>query len=63
MPYGVPGFNYDQATSGYNHTHHSQVDTYDHAIPADIEQAATVMAVNAYQWASADTLLARGAIQ
>jgi carboxypeptidase Q len=63
LPYGVPGFNYDQATSGYNHTHHSQVDTYDHAIPADIEQAATVMAVNAYQWASADTLLARGAIQ
>jgi carboxypeptidase Q len=60
---GVPAFNYDQVTLGYNHTHHSQVDTYDHVSPADIAQAATVMAVNAYQWASADSLLARGPIQ
>jgi hypothetical protein len=63
LPYGVPAFNYDQATLGYNHTHHSQVDTYDHVSPSDLAQAATVMAVNAYQWASADTLLARGPIQ
>jgi Zn-dependent M28 family amino/carboxypeptidase len=63
LPYGVPAFNYDQTTLGYNHTHHSQVDTYDHVSPSDLAQAATVMAVNAYQWASADTLLARGPIQ
>jgi hypothetical protein len=63
LPYGVPSFNYDQETLGYNHTHHSQVDTYDHAVPDDVAQAATVMAVNAYQWASADTLLTRGPIQ
>jgi carboxypeptidase Q len=63
LPYGVPAFNYDQATLGYNHTHHSQVDTYDHASPEDLAQVATVMAVNAYQWASADTLLARGPVQ
>jgi hypothetical protein len=63
LPYGVPAFNYDQETRGYGHTHHSQVDTYDHALPDDLAQAATVMAVNAYQLASADTLLARGPVQ
>jgi carboxypeptidase Q len=63
LPYGVPAFNYDQLTLGYNHTHHSQVDTYEHVSPSDLAQAATVMAVNAYQWASADTLLARGPVQ
>src|SRR3954451_16234586 len=29
LPYGVPGFNFDQISRGYNHTHHSQTDTYD----------------------------------
>ena len=60
LPFGVPGFNYDQETRGYNHTHHSQVDTYDHALPADIAQAATVMAINAYELANAGILLPRG---
>ncbi len=46
---GVPSFNYDQLTRGYNHTHHSQVDDYDHTVPGDIAQAATIMAVNAWQ--------------
>jgi carboxypeptidase Q len=59
VPYSVPVFNYDQVTLGYNHTHHSQVDTFDHVSASDLAQAATVMAVNAYQWASTDTLLAR----
>jgi hypothetical protein len=63
LPYGVPSFNYDQETRGYNHTHHSQVDAYDHVLPDDLAQAATIMAVNAYQWASADTLLTRGPVQ
>ena len=43
IPYGVPGFNFDQETRGYNHTHHSQVDTYDHAVPCDLIQASAVM--------------------
>ena len=60
LPYGVPSFNYDQLTRGYNHTHHSQVDTFDHAVPDDLAQAATVMAVNAYELANAPALLARG---
>jgi len=58
--YGVPAFNYDQLTRGYNHTHHSQVDDLDHAIPGDIAQAATVMAINAWQLANQPALLARG---
>lgn len=61
LPYGVPSFNYDQETRGYGHTHHSQVDTFDHALPEDLAQAATVMAVNAYELAEADELLPRGA--
>jgi carboxypeptidase Q len=63
LPYGVPAFNYDQAQLGYPHTHHTQIDTYEHASPAGVGQAATVMAVNAYQWASATTLAPRGPIQ
>ncbi|MEP6494853.1 MAG: M20/M25/M40 family metallo-hydrolase [bacterium] len=60
LPYGVPGFNYDQATVGYNHTHHSQVDDFNHTVPADVAQAATIMAVNAWQLADMKELLARG---
>lgn len=58
--YGVPGFNYDQLTAGYNHTHHSQVDDYDHTVPADVAQAATIIAVNAWQLADLPELLPRG---
>ncbi|MEP6475151.1 MAG: M20/M25/M40 family metallo-hydrolase, partial [Gemmatimonadota bacterium] len=61
IPYGVPGWNYDQITRGYNHTHHSQVDTYDHAVSRDLMQASTVMAVTAYELANLAELLPRGA--
>jgi carboxypeptidase Q len=57
---GVPSFNYDQLTRGYDHTHHSQVDDYDHVVPRDIAQAATIMAVNAWQLADTPALLPRG---
>lgn len=60
IPYGVPGFNFDQETRGYNHTHHSQVDTYDHAVPGDLMQASAVMAVTAYELANLPVLLPRG---
>jgi hypothetical protein len=60
LPYGVPGFNYDQESRGYDHTHHSQVDTFDHAVIPDVMQAATVMAVNAWELANLDELLPRG---
>jgi hypothetical protein len=60
LPYGVPGFNFDQSTRGYNHTHHSQVDTYDHAVPGDLKQASAVMAATALMLANLDELLPRG---
>ena len=56
---GVPSFNYDQMSRGYDYTHHSQADVFDHAVPADIAQAATIMAVNAFQLANLDRLLPR----
>jgi len=61
IPYGVPGWNFDQESRGYNHTHHSQVDTYDHAVPSDLVQASAVMAVTAFELANLPTLLPRGA--
>ena len=60
VPYGVPAFNYDQETRGYNHTHHSQSDTFDYAVTGDLRQAATVMAVNAYELAMIPEFLNRG---
>jgi carboxypeptidase Q len=60
LPYGVPGFNFDQLSRGYNHTHHSQSDTYDKAVPGDLKQAAAVMAVTAYELANLLELLPRG---
>ena len=61
IPYGVPGWNFDQESRGYNHTHHSQVDTYDHAVPSDLVQASAVMAVTAFELANLPALLPRGA--
>jgi hypothetical protein len=60
LPYGVPGFNFDQLRRGYNHTHHSQSDTYDKAIEGDLKQAAAVMAVTAFELANLPELLPRG---
>lgn len=56
---GVPAFNYDQLPRGYDHTYHSQLDVFSHAVPGDVAQAATVMAVNALQLANLDRLLPR----
>jgi carboxypeptidase Q len=60
LPYGVPGFNFDQLPRGYNHTHHSETDTYDKAIPGDLKQASAVMAVTAWELANMAELLPRG---
>ena len=60
LPYGVPGFNFDQESRGYSHTHHSQIDTYDHAVPGDLRQASAVMAVTAFELANLPVLLPRG---
>jgi carboxypeptidase Q len=60
VPYGVPAFNFDQESRGYNHTHHSQSDTYDKAVRGDLMQASAVMAVTAFELANLPTLLPRG---
>jgi carboxypeptidase Q len=60
LPYGVPGFNFDQLPRGYDHTHHSQSDTYDKAVEGDLKQAAAVLAVTAYELANLPELLPRG---
>jgi Zn-dependent M28 family amino/carboxypeptidase len=60
VPYGVPSWNFDQLERGYNHTHHSQADSFDHAVESDLKQAAAVMAVTAYELANYPVLLARG---
>jgi carboxypeptidase Q len=60
LPYGVPGFNFDQLRRGYNHTHHSQSDTYDKAVAGDLKQATAIMAVTAYELANLPELLPRG---
>jgi carboxypeptidase Q len=60
IPYGVPAFNFDQLPRGYPHTHHSQSDTFDKAVEADLKQAAAVMAVTAYELANLPELLPRG---
>jgi carboxypeptidase Q len=60
LPYGVPGFNFDQKSRGYDHTHHSQSDTYDKAVAGDLKQAAAVMAITAWELANLPELLPRG---
>jgi carboxypeptidase Q len=60
LPYGVPAFNFDQLRRGYNHTHHSQSDTYDKAVGGDLKQASAVMAVTAWELANLPQLLPRG---
>jgi carboxypeptidase Q len=60
LPYGVPGFNFDQVSRGYFHTHHSQSDTFDKAVERDLKQAAAVMAVTAFELANLPELLPRG---
>jgi carboxypeptidase Q len=61
IPYGVPGWNFDQEGRGYGHTHHSQVDTFDHAVGSDLIQASAVMAATAFELANHPVLLPRGA--
>jgi len=60
IPYGVPAFNFDQAWRGYFHTHHSESDTFDKAVPDDLRQATAVMAVTAWELANLPELLPRG---
>lgn len=49
---GIPGFQFIQDPMDYDtRTHHTNMDTYDHLVPADLKQAATIVASFVYQTA------------
>jgi carboxypeptidase Q len=52
---GLPGFQFIQdPLDYYSVTHHSDMDTYSHAIPADLMQASAIIAAMVYQAANQD---------
>jgi Zn-dependent M28 family amino/carboxypeptidase len=60
VAHGVPGFNYDQEEGrGYDETYHNELDTFTHAWPRELQQAATVMAAHAHALANLPGLLPR----
>lgn len=57
---GIPGFQFIQDEIEYNtRTHHTNMDTYDHLVPADLKQASTVIASFVYNTAQLDNKIPR----
>jgi carboxypeptidase Q len=57
---GLPGFQFIQDELEYERiTHHSNMDLYDHAVPADLMQASAVIASVVYHAANRASLLPR----
>jgi carboxypeptidase Q len=57
---GIPGFQFIQDPIEYGtRTHHSNMDTYDHLVPGDLKQAATIVAAFVYDAAMRDEKLPR----
>jgi hypothetical protein len=57
---GLPGFQFIQDPLDYSTiTHHSDMDTWDHAIPEDLMQASAVIATMVYQTATRKEMLPR----
>lgn len=57
---GLPGFQFIQDPLDYGtRTHHSSIDTLDHAIPDDVRQSATILAAMLWQAANSDAELPR----
>ena len=57
---GIPGFQFIQDEIQYDtRTHHTNMDTYDHLIPEDLKQAATIVAAFVFNTAQRDELLPR----
>jgi len=60
---GLPGFQFIQDPLDYDTvTHHSDLDTYDHAVPEDLMQASAVIATAVYEVANRKALLPRRAL-
>ena len=57
---GIPGFQFIQDPIEYDtRTHHSNMDTYDHLVPEDLKQAATIVAAFVYNTAQRDEMIPR----
>jgi Zn-dependent M28 family amino/carboxypeptidase len=57
---GLPGFQFIQDEIEYNNrTHHSNMDVYDHLVPDDLKQIATIVAAFVYDAAQRDEKLPR----
>src|ERR1700729_929706 len=57
---GVPGFQFIQDDADYEtRTHHSNMDTYEHLVPGDLKQIATVEAIFVYNAAMRDNMIPR----
>ena len=57
---GIPGFQFIQDPIEYDtRTHHSNMDTYDHLVPEDLKQIATIVASFVYNTAQMDAKLPR----
>jgi len=57
---GLPGFQFIQDPLDYfTRLHHTDADTYDHALPDDMKQAAVVLATIVYQAAQAEARMPR----
>ena len=60
---GLPGFQFIQDPLDYStRTHHSELDVYDHAVPADLMQASAIMATFVYLAANRPEPLPRKAL-
>jgi carboxypeptidase Q len=56
---GVPAFCFEQVQHDYSRIHHSEADTLDKVRPAELEQAAVVLALTAYRTAQLPERLPR----
>jgi Zn-dependent M28 family amino/carboxypeptidase len=57
---GIPGFQFIQDPVEYwSITHHSNMDVYDRVVPADLMQAAAIIATFVYQTANRDEMMPR----
>jgi len=57
---GIPGFQFIQDPIEYDtRTHHSNMDTYDHLVPEDLKQAATIVATFVYNTAQREEMIPR----
>ena len=56
----IPGFNFIQDPIEYGiNTHHTELDTFDHLVIADLQQAAVVVAATVYALAMRDEMMPR----